>query len=58
MHKTEIINPTETGRRPVNSMMLVTEGKEIGKDQQEALVQTKEISKKIEYWNGHESTTE
>jgi hypothetical protein len=51
MHKTEIINPTETGRRPVNSMMLVTEGKEIGKDQQEALVQTKEISKKIEYRN-------
>ena len=51
MHKTEIINPAEAGRRLVNSMMLGTEGEEIGKDQQEALVHTKEISKKIEYRN-------
>jgi hypothetical protein len=57
MHKAEILNPTQAGQRLVNSMMLVTEGEEIGKDQQEAFMRTKEISKKIEYRNGKDSTT-
>ena len=49
MHKADILSPTEKERRLVNSMMLVTEGEEIGKERQEEFVRTNEISKKIEY---------
>jgi hypothetical protein len=49
MHKAEIVNPSESERRLVNSMMLVTEGEEIEQDRQEEFVRAEEISKKIEY---------
>jgi hypothetical protein len=49
MHKADILNPTPAERRLVNSMMLTTEGEDIGKELQEEFVRTKEISKKIEY---------
>lgn len=49
MHKADILSPTKTERRLVNSTMLVTEGEEIGKELQEEFVRTNEISKRIEY---------
>lgn len=35
----------------MNSMMLMSEGEEIGQDRQEEFVATEEISRKIEYQN-------
>jgi hypothetical protein len=46
MHKAEIATPDEAERRIVNSMLLVTEGEEIGQGQQEEFVKTDKISHK------------
>lgn len=48
MHKAEVVNPTESERRIVNSTMMATEGEEIVKDRQQEFVRTTAISKKIE----------
>jgi hypothetical protein len=47
MHKAEIVTPTESERRSVNSTLLVTEGEEIGQDQQHDFLTTDKISPKV-----------
>jgi hypothetical protein len=46
LHKAEIVNPTATERRIVNSVMLATEGDEATGEQQEEFVRTDRISQK------------
>jgi hypothetical protein len=47
MHKAEVMAPTESERRIVNSTMLVTEGDEIGPEKQREFVTTDKISQKV-----------
>ncbi len=47
MHKAEIVNPTASERKIVNSTMLVTEGDEIGPEKQREFVTTNKISQKV-----------
>jgi hypothetical protein len=47
MHKAQIATPTASERRIVNSTMLVTDGEEIGQDQQHDFLTTDKISPKV-----------
>ena len=47
MHKAEVMDPTESERRIVNSTMLVTEGEEISPERQQEFVTTEKISQKV-----------
>jgi hypothetical protein len=47
MHKAEIVNPTESERRIVNSTMVVTEGEENSLEKQREFVTTDKISQKV-----------
>jgi hypothetical protein len=47
MHKAEIVNPTKSERRIVNSTMLITEGEEISREKQREFVTTDKISQKV-----------
>lgn len=47
MHKAIIVTPDETEQRIVNSTMLITEGEEIGQEQQQEFVTTDKISSKV-----------
>ena len=46
MHKAEIVNPTSSERRVINSTMLVTEGEEINPEKLQEFVSTEGISQK------------
>jgi hypothetical protein len=47
MHKAEVVNPTESERRIVNSTMLVTEGEESSPEKLHEFVTTDKISHKV-----------
>jgi hypothetical protein len=47
MHKAEIINPTASERRIVNSTMLATEGEDMSRETQQEFVTTDKISPKV-----------
>jgi hypothetical protein len=47
MHKAEVVNPTESERRIVNSTMMVTEGEENSPEKLHEFVTTDKISQKV-----------
>ena len=47
MHKAEVMDPTESERRIVNSTMLVTDGEENSPEKQREFVTTDKISQKV-----------
>jgi hypothetical protein len=47
MHKAIIVTPDESERRIVNSILLVTEGEEVGVEEQAEFVRTNKISQKV-----------